>query len=353
MNEHVTNREPNSRAHLPTTKSQPVAYEGAPLRRVSWGAIFAGALIALVTQLAFTLLGIGIGAGAVRVDASNPGEALKIGTIIWTIASILISLFTGGYVAGRLSGSPRRHDGMLNGLVSFALVALASLYLLTTALGWVVGGVTNVLGSTLSLAGQGIAAAAPEVFDAAKQRLSEQGVDLSNLQGEADKLLRQTGKPELQPENLERQAQGAASQAQGAAQNAARNPNAANETGSDLINKLFGQSKGTLSAVDRDAAINVIVARTGKSRDEAGQIVDNWQNSFKQAQAKIQETTDQAKEKAREAAQASAQAASRGGLVGSLALVLGAAAAALGGRLGTAGNVLHEYAGPNPPRERD
>ena len=94
-----------------------------------------------------------------------------------------------------------------------------------------------------------------------------------------------------------------------------------------MINKLFSQGKDTLSAVDRDAAINVIVARTGKSREEAGQIVDKWQATYQDARKKL----EQAIQKSKEAADAAAKAATQAGLLGALAMVLGAVVAAVGG----------------------
>jgi ElaB/YqjD/DUF883 family membrane-anchored ribosome-binding protein len=205
-------------------------------------------------------------------------------------------------------------------------VTLLSLYFLTTALGAIIGGAGAALGSILNVAGQGIASAAPKVADAAQQKLGEQGIDLPNLQVQADELLRQTGKPQLQPENLQSQAKNAVNQ------NTPANPTDQNAaSASDLINKLFSQGKDTLTAVDRDAAINVIVARTGKSREEAGQIVDKWQATYQEAKNKLEQAKEQAIQKSKEAADAAAKAATQAGLLGALAMVLGAVVAAVGG----------------------
>jgi ElaB/YqjD/DUF883 family membrane-anchored ribosome-binding protein len=242
------------------------------------------------------------------------------------VLTILISLFAGGYVAGRLAGFPAKQEGMLHGLITFGLVTLLSLYFLTTALGAIIGGTGAALGSILNVAGQGIASAAPKVADAAQQKLAEQGIDLSNLQAQADELLRQTGKPQLQPENLQSQAKNTVSQ------NTPTNPTDQNAaSASDLINKLFSQGKDTLTAVDRDAAINVIAARTGKSREEAGQIVDKWQATYQDARNKLELAKEQAIQKSKEAADAAAKAATQAGLLGALAMVLGAVVAAVGG----------------------
>jgi len=266
---------------------------GVVTRRISWGAIIGGTIIALVAQITLSLLGIGIGASTIHVQSGQTGSGLGSGSAIWLVLTILISLFAGGYVAGRLAGFPAKQEGMLHGLITFGLVTLLSLYFLTTALGAIIGGAGAALGSILNVAGQGIASAAPKVADAAQQKLAEQGIDLSNLQAQADELLRETGKPQLQPENLQSQAKNTVSQ-NTVAQNTPTNPTDQNASASDLINKLFSQGKDTLTAVDRDAAINVIVARTGKSREEAGQIVDKCQATYQDARNKLELAKEQA-----------------------------------------------------------
>ena len=306
---------------------------GVVTKRISWGAIIGGTIIALVTQITLSLLGIGIGASTIHVQSGQTGSSLGSGSAVWLVLTILISLFAGGYVAGRLAGFPTKQEGMLHGLITFGLVTLLSLYFLTTALGAIIGGAGAALGSILNVAGQGIASAAPKVADAAQQKLGEQGIDLSNLQAQADELLRQTGKPQLQPENLQSQAKNAANQ--NTAQNTPANPTDQNASASDLINKLFSQGKDTLTAVDRDAAINVIVARTGKSREEAGQIVDKWQATYQDARNKL----EQAIQKSKEGADAAAKAATQAGLLGALAMALGAMVAAVGGMAAVPGVV--------------
>ena len=306
---------------------------GVVTRRISWGAIIGGTIIALVTQITLSLLGIGIGASTIHVQSGQTGSGLGSGSAIWLVLTILISLFAGGYVAGRLAGFPAMQEGMIHGLITFGLVTLLSLYFLTTALGAIIGGAGAALGSILNVAGQGIASAAPKVADAAQQKLAEQGIDLSNLQAQADELLRQTGKPQLQPENLQSQAKNTVSQ--NTAQNTPTNPTDQNASASDLINKLFSQGKDTLTAVDRDAAINVIVARTGKSREEAGQIVDKWQATYQDARNKL----EQAIQKSKEGADAAAKAATQAGLLGALAMALGAMVAAVGGMAAVPGVV--------------
>jgi hypothetical protein len=295
-------------------------------QRISWGAIFAGVVIALVCQLAFALLGLAIGASAFN-PYDTPGGGFGVGAAIWTLLSVLVSLFVGGYVAGRLAGVPRPHDAILHGLVTFGLTSLIGFYLLTTGIGTIIGGAGSLVSSVVSSAGQAAASTAPGMVDAAKSKLQESGVDTSNIQAQVNQLLQETGKPELQPGNLQARAQNAGGQAQ----NAAQNPTDVK----GLVDRLFGQNQDVAKAADRDALINVIMSRTGKSRSEAEQIVNNYQQTFEQAQAKAQQAAEDAKQKALAAADAARKGAAKGGLAAFFALLLGALAAAFGGRTGT------------------
>jgi hypothetical protein len=317
----------------PTT----VIADGATQRRISWGAIFAGTLIALVGQLLLSLLGIGIGLSTINPmsEGGNPAAGLGMGAGIWWIISSLIALYAGGWVAGRLAGIPRTTDSTLHGLLTWGLATLATFYLITTSIGALISGATGVVGKGLSLAGQGVAAAAPQAAEMVKGKMNEQGIDLSSIQQEAETLLRQTGKPALQPENLQNQAEQAGNQAQGQAQAAAANPQGAEMNLNALMKTLSSEGSSTMEAADRDAAVNVVVARTGKSRPEAEKIVDGWITTAQQAKQKLAETKAQAEQKAREVGEATASGLSKASLLAFFGLVLGAAAAAFGGRSAT------------------
>ena len=319
--------------------------------RISWGAIFAGAVMALVSQLAFSLLGLGLGASAANPYSDNPVGGLGMGAAIWTLLSVLISLFTGGYVAGRLAGMPRAQDSMLHGLVTFGLTSLLGFYLLTSGLGSLIGGAGSLVSSVVSKATSAAGNAAPGLMDDAKSELQKNGIDTSDIQGQVDQLLRQTGMPALQPENLQNRAQNAAGDAQNTAQNAAQDPNAANTDIKGLVNKVFGQNQDVADqAKNREALVNVIMSRTGKSRPEAEQIVNNYQQTYEQAKAKAQQLKEEAKEKGLAAADAARKGAAKGGLAASLALLLGAIAAAIGGRSATPRDMVEVTTGPGTIR---
>jgi hypothetical protein len=109
-----------------------------PFARISWGAIFAGAIIALATQLVLTLIGTAVGLATLNpATGQNPsGTTLGIGAGAWLVISSLVSLFLGGYIAGRLGGT---FNGWLHGLATWATVAMLTILLLTTAAGGLIG----------------------------------------------------------------------------------------------------------------------------------------------------------------------------------------------------------------------
>lgn len=305
------------------------------IKRISWGAVFAGLVVALVLQLALSLLGFGIGVGTIEpTQEENPMSGLGTGALIWWIVSMLISLFAGGWVAGRLAGMPTTADSILHGIVTWSLFTLVTFYMLTTAVGSIISGVGGVVGQTLSLAGRGVAAVAPEVAGVVQNELEERGITTDMLKQEARQILKQTGKPELQPEALEREAQRAGQTAQGAAGEAAADPQSAGSTFDEVMDQLYGRGQEVASAADREAAVNIIMKRTGKSRAEANEIVDSWVQTYEQAKQQYKETRAEVGQRARTVGEDVASAVSKAAIYAFFGLLLGAIAAAIGGKLG-------------------
>src|SRR5690349_15912906 len=94
----------------------------AMVRRASWGAIFSGLFVTIIIQIILTMLGVAVGASTIQpLSEQNPMRGLGTGAAIWLVVSGLISVFVGSWVAGRLSGGPRRVDGLLHGIVTFSV----------------------------------------------------------------------------------------------------------------------------------------------------------------------------------------------------------------------------------------
>ncbi|MGM9507805.1 YrzE family protein [Larkinella sp. GY13] len=311
------------------------------IKRISWSVVFAGVLVAIVTQMLLTLLGLGIGLGTIdSVEERNPTAGLGIGSAIWYIISSLISLFLGGWVAGRLASTPRLFDGVIHGILTWCLVTLLTIYFLTTTIGSLIGGAGRLVGGVVRSAGNAAASAAPGLGNMVQNQLKENGIDadnldLSNLKNEVNTILRQTGDPNLNPNALERKADRAAGQAENTAERAASNPQAADDMASGLFNRLFKEGQSTINQVDRDDAVNVVMKRTGKSRVESERIVDNWINTYKQAAAKFEQTKKEAEAKARQIADDTASAASKAAIFGFFGLLIGVVASGYGAKMGT------------------
>lgn len=96
--------------------------------RVSWSALFAGAVVALSTFLLLSVLGAAIGLSV--NDAGSDG--LGWGATIWAIVTTLISLFLGGWLATQCTAGENTTEGIMYGVIHWGLV-FAILAILTAS----------------------------------------------------------------------------------------------------------------------------------------------------------------------------------------------------------------------------
>ena len=265
------------------------------IKRMSWGAVLAGAVVALSVQLLLSLLGLGIGLATVDPAAGDTPDASSFGiaTGIFYAIVTLLSLFAGGWVAGRLAGMPVRTDGLLHGLVTWSVAMLVLLYVVTTSVGAVLSGTLGMVGNALQAAGQGVQAAAGA---AAQSDIGEEA--LNTIQEQAQQLLAQ------------------AQQATGA------------QDTSELLEQVMAVAEGGVSEQEQQQIVDQIVEQTGVTREEA-------EAQLQQLQTQYQEAMAAAEEQARQVAQATSEAISQGAFWSFVALLCGAIAAAVGGLVGT------------------
>jgi hypothetical protein len=153
--------------------------------RISWGSIFAGAIIALATQIVLALIGMAIGLATLNpaTGDSPSGTALGAGAAIWLVISSLVSLFIGGYIAARLAG---RFNGWLHGLVTWGTLTLLTLLLLTTAAGQLIGAASGLTNFAVSNSDK-----APRLPPALQQQVDQlkgqtsQAVDQATVQAQS------------------------------------------------------------------------------------------------------------------------------------------------------------------------
>ncbi len=304
---------------------------GLPLKRISWSAVFAGVICALIVHIILTLLGTAIGATTIDpMKEQNPLDGLGTGALVWTAIEMLVAMAAGSYVAGRLA----QREGALHGLLMFGLSTIFTIYLAIALATSVLGGAMNIVGSGFKALGSGISAAAPSVTQMAKEKLQENNINLDNLQNELETTLRQTGKPELQPENLKQDANKEAQNAENQANNTANHPQTADTDLTNWVKGVMDRHSDTLQAADRDALKNIIKARTGKSDEEVDQIVAKTEQSYQQAVQKYNELKQQAEQKAREAGEKAAAATAKASWYALILLIIEAVLAGVMGMVG-------------------
>ncbi len=270
--------------------------------RISWGAVLAGVAAALVVQLLLNILGIGIGASA--VDAANTADNPSAGGFSmtagfwWTVSGLIASL-VGGIAAGRLCGTSDANTARWHGFVSWCVATLVITYLLTSAVGGLIGGTFSALGSTLGGVGKTAASAASGVA---------QSTNGDALQAQVRRLV---------------------------------NPNDAQSVQDSVLAYMRASLSGDTAGADaaRERAVDGLAKTANISPDEA-------RTRLTQAEQQARQALDTAKQKATQAAEVARKGVASAGLIGFVALALGALAGWLGGGIGAPRHSLATTATP-------
>jgi len=116
---------------VPVVASSPAQPEDmvAVRSRISWGAITAGAVLALSLYFAMTLLGGAIG---LSIGGKASAQTLEVGAAVWAIVTTVLCLFAGGFVASQLTVGENKQEAAAYGLLVWALVFAMLLWLMAT-----------------------------------------------------------------------------------------------------------------------------------------------------------------------------------------------------------------------------
>lgn len=283
--------------------------------RLSWGAIFAGFVVATMTQIVLSLLGVAV--GFTTWDVGDPARDLGMGLGIWMVVSTLASLFVGGLTTGRLAGVLTRGDGAIHGVVMWGIATLVNLWLLVSGAGFFLGGAFDILGRTVAATTSAVAGGVAELGSTA---IGEAGsLDAGAVQREIEAALRETGRPGLDPDTLRAEAE-----------DVGRRATARGVSNEQLAREIAGTVRERAGRVDREAIINVVTARTELTREEAGRVADRIERMAGAAGTQVAAGVEQAESAVTDAAGAATEALGRAAWWTLLALLLGAAAAAGG-----------------------
>lgn len=319
------------------------------LERLSWGSVIAGSLITIVLMFVFNLLGVTIGLTQInpspRYDSADASD-LAIGGLVWIAVSNLIALFMGGWLAAYFAGIPESSDGLLHGIMVWAVSGIFTILFVMTGMGRMMSGLASLLSSGLSLSGS-VASSAGQVAGSALQTASSaagsagnltaqtlsiiangvqssaqvMGSGLSNLSDSAVEntpdvqdalnyqdltysdikqqvmsLLRQAGQD---PEQVEAEVKQTIDDVATATKYAMRNPQQAPDMLEIVLRRVLRRGKSAANEVDRQALVNYMTENSGLSEAEAKEKVKQLEGQFEQ----VKQQTDQAREIAKQKAE--------------------------------------------------
>jgi hypothetical protein len=289
----------------PNHRTPPQTSEVAPadevrtimLNQVAWGAVFAGAAIALVMQIILNMIGLGVGLSTLDIAQGDTPSAgsLSLGAGIWFVLSGILAAGLGGYIAGRLSGKASDSTTAYHGLISWAVSTLAVVYLLSSAASGVAGGTLSTASSALGGAGKALGGSVQTAVQTAAPSLNSVSDPMAAIES---KVRDPSG---------------------------GQDPAALRDAATTAVRAaLSGDPSQQAAANDKAAA--ALAKAQNISQDEAKAQVDQYQKQYKETVAKT-------KEQAKQAADATAKRVSQGALFAACALLLGALAAFFAGRM--------------------
>ncbi len=311
--------------------------------RISWGAIFAGTLTALVVVFMLNLLGMGIGFSTIDpLVESNPLKGLGTGALIWLGLSNLAALFVGGLVAGRMSGFTDKADGGLHGFLTWALFALISFYLLTSTIGSIVNGMS---GAVSGLFGGSNKDKVTVMLDEAQNKGKDKtSMSYDKIKREAFQLINKAEKYNVLPDDASSEARNAVNNTEKDAKQAYNDLNLDrnveeffNEISFDLNDngELKINVEGDGDFVNKAELKDYLANNTKLTESEINGLINKWDKNIQQAVDKAEKYYAKAKQKAIEISDKIAEAIAKASIWAFVIFFLGALAAFFGGASGS------------------
>src|SRR3954462_2344590 len=116
--------------------------------RVSWGAIAAGAMIALTIYVILALLGVAVG---IEAAVRGPNDYFGTGAALYAILSLLLAMFFGGWATSRLAVGESKLEAVLYGLILWGVLFLGMVWLLSVGIRAGFGGMVGAASGAYTL----------------------------------------------------------------------------------------------------------------------------------------------------------------------------------------------------------
>lgn len=255
---------------------------------LSWGAIAAGVVTALMTAMVLSLLFIGLGFSSFDVHSQNAGDhsgwALGLGSILL----MLISLFAGSYLSGLLSGK----HGLAHGFLTWATLSLVALLFsamaITSALqfsGSLIGGAFNA-GST-AISNNDVSISGQDINKQVNQSLKQYGLSddfLASYRSQLSTALEGGKASIVSIDKLKNSLKSARNHIGDAAKEGYNNPDGLKAIG----NKLATTLQKDLDALNAPITLSEVekqLVSSGTTQEKAPAIAQNALNIYEAARA--------------------------------------------------------------------
>ncbi|WP_435017752.1 hypothetical protein TA3x_005372 [Tundrisphaera sp. TA3] len=130
--------------------------------RVSWGAIAAGAMVALSVYLLLSFIGLAVGLEVSRRPRMAESVPLGLGTTIYVIVSLLLSMFLGGWATSRLAVGESKLEAVLYGIILWGVLFVGMFWLIGSGFSAGFGAIMNAASGAVVVVDDDPSAAADE-----------------------------------------------------------------------------------------------------------------------------------------------------------------------------------------------
>jgi hypothetical protein len=266
------------------------------INEINWGAVFAGAALALSAQLILNMLGLALGLASFSLaDTNNPdADTFSMTAAAWWAISGIVAAFLGGVAAGRLSGSPKHTTASWHGLTSWAFTTLAVFYLISSTAGAIVGTATDAATTAASTMARTAGGAMQTAAQVAAPSIANQADPFSSIEQSV--------------------------------RGAGQDPAAMRDAAVAAVRAALTSDRAQAEQA-RNRAADALAKAQNITPDQARAQIAQYESQYRQA-------VEQTRQQATAAAERTRETVAQGSFWGALALLLGAATAWFGGRAG-------------------
>ena len=138
--------------------------------RVSWPAIAAGAMIATSVYFVLTLLGVALG---IEVAVRGATTHLGAGTAVYSVLTLLLAMFFGGWATSRLAVGESKLEAVLYGVILWGALFLGLVWLFSAGIRTGFGAMVGLSSGAYSLSsevGGAVSPSSPGIVESLRRR---------------------------------------------------------------------------------------------------------------------------------------------------------------------------------------